>query len=146
MLDREAFEEYAKEVEKLAYKLIELIALSLGLPANRFNGFFKDQTTFARLNHYPPCPAPHLTLGLGRHKDSGALTILAQDDVGGLEVKKKSDGEWARVKPIPNSYIINIGDCIQVIASLSFLVKRLIMINMVSKSNFRVQYMLFWSQ
>ncbi|ESR36342.1 hypothetical protein CICLE_v10028689mg [Citrus x clementina] len=111
---REAFEEYAKEVEKLAYKLIELIALSLGLPANRFNGFFKDQTTFARLNHYPPCPAPHLTLGVGRHKDSGALTILAQDDVGGLEVKKKSDGEWARVKPIPNSYIINIGDCIQV--------------------------------
>lgn len=111
---REACEEYAKEVEKLAYKLMELIALSLGLPADSFNGFFKDQTTFVRLNHYPPCPAPHLALGLGRHKDAGALTVLAQDDVGGLEVKRKSDGEWVRVKLTPDAYIINVGDIIQV--------------------------------
>ncbi|KAH9695792.1 Fe2OG dioxygenase domain-containing protein [Citrus sinensis] len=100
---REAFEEYAKEVEKLAYKLIELVALSLGLPANRFNGFFKDQTTFARLNHYPPCPAPHLTLGLGRHKDSGALTILAQDDVGGLEVWSNDAYETVEHRVVVNS-------------------------------------------
>ncbi|OWM79276.1 hypothetical protein CDL15_Pgr003448 [Punica granatum] len=112
---REACEEYAKAVEELAFRLMELIALSLGLPADRFRGFFNDhQTTFTRLNRYPPCPAPHLALGVGRHKDSGALTILAQDDVGGLEVRRKSDGEWIRVKPIPNAYIINIGDIIQV--------------------------------
>ncbi|XVF67642.1 hypothetical protein PTKIN_Ptkin10aG0137800 [Pterospermum kingtungense] len=111
---REACEEYGKEVEKLSYKLIELIALSLGLPANRFHGFFKAQTSFIRLNHYPPCPAPDLALGLGRHKDAGALTVLAQDDVGGLEVKRKSDGEWVRVKPTPDAFIVNVGDIIQV--------------------------------
>ncbi|XP_038705453.1 protein DMR6-LIKE OXYGENASE 1-like [Tripterygium wilfordii] len=112
---REICEGYAKEVEKLAYKLLELIAVSLGLPADRLNGFFfKDQTTRIRLNHYPPCPAPDLTLGVGRHKDGIALTILAQDDVGGLEVKRKTDGEWVRVKPTPNAYIINVGDIIQV--------------------------------
>lgn len=94
---------------------MELIALSLDLPENRFNIFFEEQsTTFIRLNHYPPCPVPHLALGVGRHKDAGALTILAQDDVGGLEVKRKIDGEWIRVKPIPDSYIINVGDIIQV--------------------------------
>ncbi|GLT39994.1 hypothetical protein SLA2020_141570 [Shorea laevis] len=111
---REACEEYAEEVSKLSHKLLELIALSLGLPADRFHGFFKEQTTFIRLNHYPPCPVPHLALGVGRHKDSGALTVLAQDDVGGLEVRRKSDGEWIRVKPTPDAYIINVGDIIQV--------------------------------
>ncbi|XXG49214.1 hypothetical protein AAC387_Pa02g3457 [Persea americana] len=111
---REACIEYARGVEKLAYKLLELISLSLNLPADRLKGFFKGQTSFVRLNHYPPCPEPHLALGVGRHKDAGALTVLAQDDVGGLEVKRKADGEWVRVKPIPNSYIINVGDIIQV--------------------------------
>ncbi|KAL5562510.1 hypothetical protein UlMin_032257, partial [Ulmus minor] len=110
---REACEEYTKEVEKLALKLMELIALSLGLPAKRFHGYFKDQTTALRLNYYPPCPAPDLALGVGRHKDSGALTVLAQDEVGGLEVKRKTDGEWIRVKPTPNAYIINVGDILQ---------------------------------
>ncbi|KAK0583136.1 hypothetical protein LWI29_033711 [Acer saccharum] len=111
---KEASEEYVKELEKLAFKLMELIALSLGLPANRFHSFFRDQTTRVRINHYPPCPAPDLTLGVGRHKDGGALTILFQDDVGGLQVKRKSDGEWVTVKPTPDAYIVNVGDIIQV--------------------------------
>ncbi|KAF3435680.1 hypothetical protein FNV43_RR22771 [Rhamnella rubrinervis] len=111
---REVFEEYAREVEKLAFKLLSLVALSLGLPENRFSGFFKGQTSSIRLNRYPPCPFPHLALGVGRHKDAGVLTILAQDDVGGLQVKRKSDGEWIPVKPTPNAYIINVGDVIQV--------------------------------
>lgn len=101
-------------MQKLAFNLLELIALSLGLPKNRLNGFFEDRTCYIRINHYPPCPIPDLALGVGRHKDAGALTILAQDDVGGLQVKRKSDGEWIFVKPIPNAYIINIGDIIQV--------------------------------
>ncbi|CBI32479.3 unnamed protein product, partial [Vitis vinifera] len=54
------------------------------------------------------------SLGVGRHKDSGALTFLAQDDVGGLEVNRKTDGEWVRVKPTPDAYIINVGDIVQV--------------------------------
>lgn len=111
---RDVCEEYGAEMEKLAFKLLELIALSLGLEKDRLNGFFKGQTSFIRLNHYPPCPIPDLALGVGRHKDGGALTILAQDDVGGLQVKRKTDGEWILVKPTPNAYIINVGDIIQV--------------------------------
>ncbi|KAE9605262.1 hypothetical protein Lal_00025463 [Lupinus albus] len=111
---RELCQEYAKDMVKLALKLMELIALSLNLPQKRFDEFFKDQTSFLRFNHYPPCPSPHLALGVGRHKDSGGLTILAQDDVGGLEVKRKSDGQWVRVNHTPNAYIINVGDIIQV--------------------------------
>ena len=102
-------------MEKLAYKLMELIALSLGLEAKKFQEFFtRGQTSLIRLNHYPACPYPHLALGVGRHKDPGALTILAQDEVGGLEVKRKTDQEWIRVKPTPDAYIINVGDIVQV--------------------------------
>jgi isopenicillin N synthase-like dioxygenase len=113
-LYRETFEEYAKSVEKLAFRLLELIALSLNLPEKRLNVYFEEQTTFIRLNHYPPCPYPDLALGVGRHKDAGALTVLYQDSTGGLDVKRKSDGEWVRVKPIPNAFIINVGDIVQV--------------------------------
>ncbi|KAH7660892.1 Codeine 3-O-demethylase protein [Dioscorea alata] len=111
---RKTCEEYIANVEKLSYKLVELISLSLNLPAKRFNGFFKDSSSYFRLNYYNPCPTPDLVLGVGRHKDSEALTVLYQDQVGGLDVKRKSDGEWIRVKPTPNSYIINVGDIIQV--------------------------------
>ncbi|KAG6408883.1 hypothetical protein SASPL_131909 [Salvia splendens] len=110
----EICQEYAAEMQKLTHKLLELIALSLGLEKYRFHGFFKEQTSFMRLNYYPSCPAPQLALGLGRHKDAGAMTVLAQDDVGGLEVKRKTDGEWIFVKPIPDAYIVNVGDLIQV--------------------------------
>ncbi|KAJ0077062.1 hypothetical protein Patl1_36238 [Pistacia atlantica] len=73
---REACEEYAKEMEKASSK-IKLPSL--------------DSIT-TRL-----APPLNLALGLGRHTDAGALTILAQDNVEGLEVKRKSDGEWIRV-------------------------------------------------
>ncbi|TYI95523.1 hypothetical protein E1A91_D01G003700v1 [Gossypium mustelinum] len=111
---REVCQTYAREVEKLGYKLLELISLSLGLPSNRLNGYFEDHTTMMRLNHYPPCPCPELALGVGRHKDAGTLTIVAQDDVGGLQVRRKSDDVWVPVKPTPNALVINVGDTIQV--------------------------------
>ena len=47
---------------------------------------------------------------MGRHKDPGALTILYQDDV-----RRRSDGEWARVKFVPGSFVINVGDTMQVL-------------------------------
>ncbi|KAL6867675.1 hypothetical protein ACP4OV_015699 [Aristida adscensionis] len=112
---REALEEYAKAMEELAFKLLELIARGLSLRPDRLFGFFKDnQTTVLRLNHYPPCPSPDLALGVGRHKDYGALTVLYQDDVGGLDVRRRSTGEWVRVKPVPNSFVINLGDIMEV--------------------------------
>ncbi|KAI3845038.1 hypothetical protein MKX03_014055 [Papaver bracteatum] len=78
-------EEYAKAMEKLSFKLLENMALSLGLPEKRLNGYFDDE-----------------------HTNSGALTVLAQDDVAGIEVKRKTDGEWIKVMPIAGSYIINV--------------------------------------
>ncbi|XP_038711417.1 probable 2-oxoglutarate-dependent dioxygenase At5g05600 [Tripterygium wilfordii] len=112
---REVCKEYAREVEELGHKVMELICLSLGLPADRCRGYFTDQTSVFRLNYFPPCPVPHLALGVGPHKDASVFTVLTPDDsVGGLEVKRKSDGEWVRVQPIPEAFIINLGDIFQV--------------------------------
>ncbi|KAF8722126.1 hypothetical protein HU200_022766 [Digitaria exilis] len=112
---REVLEEYAAAMEELAFKVLELIARSLNLRPDRLHGFFREKmTTYMRINRYPPCPRPDLALGLGRHKDSGALTILRQDDVvAGLDVRRRS-GEWACVRPLPGSLVINVGDIIQV--------------------------------
>ncbi|XP_021896743.1 protein DMR6-LIKE OXYGENASE 1-like [Carica papaya] len=112
---RETCEEYAREAEKLAFRILELICLSLGLTDfNPLKDYFKRQISMLRLNHYPPCPNPELALGVGRHKDPEVLTVLAQDDVGGLQVKRKSHGDWIHVRPIPNTLIINVGDIVQV--------------------------------
>ncbi|KAI5060406.1 hypothetical protein GOP47_0024826 [Adiantum capillus-veneris] len=111
---RKVCEEYMAALDKLAFTLLELMAESLGLPSRRFHEDFKSSTTsLFRLNHYPICPAPELALGVSRHKDVGALTILLQGDVGGLEVRSKS-GEWIVVKPNPDAFVINVGDITQV--------------------------------
>ncbi|KAI4376016.1 hypothetical protein MLD38_013816 [Melastoma candidum] len=65
---RDLLEEYAREFENLAFRLLELVYTSLGLPANRLNDYFKEQTSLIRLNYYPPCPQPELTLGVSRHR------------------------------------------------------------------------------
>ncbi|KAK2993004.1 hypothetical protein RJ640_004516 [Escallonia rubra] len=111
---REACTEYGQEMEKLSFRLMELIAMSLGLPRQRLNGFFKDHTSMGRLIHCPPCPTPQLALGTHEHTDVGALTILSQDEAGGLEAKRTFDGEWIPVKFVPNAYVINVGDMLEV--------------------------------
>lgn len=66
-----------------------------------------------RVNFYPKCPQPDLTLGLSSHSDPGGMTILLPDEnVAGLQVRRGDC--WLTVKPIPNAFIINIGDQIQV--------------------------------
>ncbi|KAK2981904.1 hypothetical protein RJ640_000950 [Escallonia rubra] len=112
--EEEACEEYGQEMEKLSFRLMELISMSLGLPRQRLNGFFKDHTSMGRLIHCPPCPTPKLALGTHEHTDVGALTILSQDDAGGLEAQRTFDGEWIPVKFVPNAYVINTGDMLEV--------------------------------
>jgi len=98
---------------------LELISLSLGLPKERFHDYFKEQMSFFRINRYPPCPRPDLALGVGHHKDADVISLLAQDDVGGLQVSRRSDGVWFPIRPVPNALVINIGNCMEVIISLN---------------------------
>ena len=69
------------------------------------------------LNYYPICPNPKLTVGVGRHSDVSTLTILLQDNIGGLYVRNQEKNNWIHVPPIKGSLVINIGDALQIISN-----------------------------
>jgi isopenicillin N synthase-like dioxygenase len=107
---REAVEAYDAALRGLANALLPAMALALHLPADWFAQAYRRPTTFLRLMHYPPQPqAPEDQFGSAPHTDYGVLTILVQDGVGGLEIKRK-DGSWMPAPSIPGTFIVNIGD------------------------------------
>ncbi|GJR58895.1 DMR6-like oxygenase 2-like protein [Tanacetum coccineum] len=108
--------EYCASVRGLALELIEAISESLGLGRDYISAQLGKHAQHIALNYYPPCPQPDLTYGLPGHSDLNLLTILLQaDDVSGLQVMK--DGKWVVVDPVPNTFIINVGDQIQVLSN-----------------------------
>ncbi|KAL3820669.1 hypothetical protein ACJIZ3_006574 [Penstemon smallii] len=104
-------EQFATMVSELAQKLADILADELG----RKSGFFKEtcvpSTCYLRLNRYPSCPIYPRMFGIMPHTDSDFLTVLHQDNIGGLQLVK--DGRWIAVKPNPEALIINIGDLFQ---------------------------------
>lgn len=105
-------EPFAAKVAILAQKLAEILAEKLGHKSSFYQESCLPSTCYLRLNRYPPCPVPSDIYGLIPHTDSDFLTILHQDQVGGLQLVK--DGQWIAVKPYPEALVINIGDLFQV--------------------------------
>jgi isopenicillin N synthase-like dioxygenase len=99
---------YMAELSGLGHRLMTGLALSLGLDesyfADRCTG---EPLTLFRIFNYPPPSDPN-SWGVGEHTDYGLLTILLQDEVGGLEVKSRS--RWVPAPPVPGSFVCNIGD------------------------------------
>lgn len=106
---RTAALQYVELMEDLGNRIGKLVALCLDLPADYFRPYFERPTTFLRLLHYPPQPAEEGLFGSAPHTDYGFITLLAQDDVGGLEVRNKQ-GEWIAAPPVPGSFVMNVGD------------------------------------
>ncbi|EJL67437.1 isopenicillin N synthase family dioxygenase [Variovorax sp. CF313] len=109
---RETILDYMAAVTQLGHRLMEGIALSLGLPGSYFaERYTADPLILFRLFNYPSQPVPEgldVQWGVGEHTDYGLLTILHQDTVGGLAVHTP-DG-WIDAPPIPGSFVCNIGD------------------------------------
>lgn len=110
---REVMQEFAKAMSNLARLLAGVLAESLGHQKGVFDEICDENTCFLRLNRYPPCPVSPEVFGLVPHTDSDFLTILYQDEVGGLQLMK--DSKWVAVKPNKDTLIVNIGDLFQVI-------------------------------
>jgi flavonol synthase len=96
-------------------KLFTALSLGLGLEGHALKeGAGGEEIEYMlKINYYPPCPRPDLTLGVAAHTDLSALTILVPNEVPGLQIFK--DGNWFEAKYIPNALIIHIGDQIEVI-------------------------------
>jgi isopenicillin N synthase-like dioxygenase len=90
-------------------------ALALGLAADFFDPMFAAPQSLLKLNHYPPQPPPEREseIGVVGHSDFGGFTILWQDDNGGLEVQSKN-GDWVGAPPIPDTFVINLGNVMQI--------------------------------
>jgi isopenicillin N synthase-like dioxygenase len=108
---REPVETYERAMHAFCQRLLGPIALALGLPPDWLLPYFRQPTTFLRLLHYPPQPptADDDAFGSAPHTDYGFLTILAQDDRGGLEVRRR-DGTWLPAPPIPGTWVVNVAD------------------------------------
>ncbi|MEH1843350.1 MAG: 2-oxoglutarate and iron-dependent oxygenase domain-containing protein [Nostoc sp.] len=106
---RETVLDYIDSMTKLGHILMVGIALSLGLEKSYFaDSYTKDPLILFRIFNYPPNSSSKSEWGVGEHTDYGVLTILKQDNVGGLQIKSKSG--WIDAPPIPGSFVCNIGD------------------------------------
>ncbi|KAI6706199.1 hypothetical protein NL676_009161 [Syzygium grande] len=104
--------ELAATMSRLARMLAGVLSENLGHRGCRaFNEICHESTCFLRVNHYPLCPLPPEMFGLVPHADGDFLTILHQDQVGGLQLLK--DSRWVAVKPNRDALIVNIGDLLQ---------------------------------
>ncbi|MCB1689258.1 MAG: hypothetical protein KDI33_12250 [Halioglobus sp.] len=111
---------YQEACSTLALKLLKAFCLGLGLPADSMHPHFEgNHTGFVRLNYYPvndPMSGLYqhgiADRGIHHHTDSGALTVLLQDEVSGLQVHR--DGYWYDIPTVDYAITVNTGDMMQV--------------------------------
>lgn len=104
---------YLEAMTELGHALMRGIAGGLGLHPSHFRRrYMSDPLILFRIFHYPPEePAAEPTWGVGEHTDYGVLTILKQDDAGGLEVRTRAG--WIAAPPLPGAFVCNLGDMLE---------------------------------
>ncbi|KAK4766320.1 hypothetical protein SAY87_007962 [Trapa incisa] len=108
---------YAEETNSLFLELVEAVLESMGLgrDGSSIMNQFEEGSQLMVVNCYPPCPEPGLTLGMPPHSDYGFLTLLLQDQVRGLQIQHRED--WVTVEPIHGSFIVNVGDHLEIFSN-----------------------------
>ncbi|RRS04102.1 isopenicillin N synthase family oxygenase [Aquabacterium soli] len=110
---RQAVQAYEQALNGLSHRLLSLMAAGLRLAPDHFEAYLHDPMPVLRLLHYPEQPPSEALLpgqlGCGAHTDWGSVTLLAQDDAGGLQVQA-ADGSWFDAPPVEGSFVVNLGD------------------------------------
>lgn len=115
---RDILMEYKDQIMRLGFKLFELISEALGLNPNHLKDMDCAEGLSILCHYYPSCPQPELTMGTTKHADNDFLTVLLQDQIGGLQVLHQ--GQWIDVPPMPGALVINVGDLLQLITNDRF--------------------------
>ena len=102
---------YMREATRAGHAVLAGIAESLDLPRTHFRDqLTREPTLLFRIFRYPPSDAS-TGWGVGEHTDYGLLTLLLQDEVGGLQVKSASG--WMEAPPVPGTLVCNLGDMLE---------------------------------
>ncbi|PWA43884.1 oxoglutarate/iron-dependent dioxygenase [Artemisia annua] len=113
---RDTLEAYSRELKNIAIKTLLYIAKALRMESKDMIVLFEEGMQAMRMNYYPPCPQPEQVIGLTPHSDAGGITFLLElNEVPGLQIRK--DGIWIPVKPLPNAFIVNIGDTLEIVTN-----------------------------
>jgi isopenicillin N synthase-like dioxygenase len=138
---RATMETYYAALLALVIDLHRPVALDLGMDEHFFAPAFAGAIAIQRLLFYPPHPgAFDGTLhGAAPHTDYGNLTLLAQDDAGGLELQMR-DGTWIDVAPEPGAFVCNIGDCLMRWSNDVYVSNRHRVVNRSGRARFSVAF------
>ena len=109
---RSTLSDYYEAIGASGAELMRCVAVSLGLAEDFFNDKYRKRLQRTQIIYYPPQPAldDAEQFGVAPHTDFGCITLLWQDDNGGLEVLERSSQSWIPAPPIPGTLVVNVGD------------------------------------
>ncbi|CAN1151707.1 1-aminocyclopropane-1-carboxylate oxidase homolog 1 [Linum perenne] len=116
---REIVPKYSAEMARVGDLLFRLLSEALGLESNHLKDIGCVEAVGYAYHYYPPCPQPELALGCVHHTDIDFLTVILQDEVGGLQVLRHNS--WIDVPYVPGALVVNIGDMLQLISNDRFI-------------------------
>jgi isopenicillin N synthase-like dioxygenase len=110
---RDVLQEYQRSLTAFGKEMAGLLSEALGVGTERLERAMQVEGWLMACHYYPPCPEPERVVGSLEHTDPSLFTVLAQDGVGGLQVRR-DDGEWVDVVAVAGAFLVNIGDLLKV--------------------------------
>jgi len=118
---KENVKKFLEKAQQISWVLVRAFAIAMGETEDFLSNWYTHNTSgLLRFLRYPPRPLDdNKYIGAGAHSDYGILTVLLQDDIGGLQILNKN-GKWTDVVPKKGTLIINVGDCMEYLTNGSF--------------------------
>ncbi|KAB8081746.1 hypothetical protein EE612_003242 [Oryza sativa] len=123
---RDALPEYQRSLTVFGKEMAGLLSEALGgggVGAERLEREMQVEGWLMACHYYPPCPEPERVVGSLEHTDPSLFTVLAQDAVGGLQVRREEEegggggGEWVDVAPVAGALVVNVGDVLKMVSN-----------------------------
>ncbi|KAA3455385.1 feruloyl CoA ortho-hydroxylase 1-like [Gossypium australe] len=115
---RDEVVDYMESAKSVIRKLLEVLLEGLKVKQiDKAREYTLMGSPIVNLMYYPHCPNPDFTAGVRPHSDISTLTVLLQDDNGGLYVRATENDSWIHVLPINGALVINIGDILQIMSN-----------------------------